>query len=103
MSLDDYGTVNAQCDIPDGSMVGSGLVTIKFSDFLSDDEHSVTTGRACIRRFIPEICTFCFYLDVQACLGRFVLQKYERGFFWFYPKFSMKNTMLRPSPHWKDR
>ncbi len=34
------------------------------SDYLSDDDHSVTTGGAFIRRFIAEMCSvhFCFSL-----------------------------------------
>jgi hypothetical protein len=33
---------------------------LEYSDYLSDDDHSVTTGSAFIRRFIPEICSVHF-------------------------------------------
>jgi hypothetical protein len=34
--------------------------SLEYSDYLSDDDHSVTTGSAFIRRFIPEICSVHF-------------------------------------------
>ena len=46
------------------------------SDYLSDDDHSVTTGSAFIRRFIPEMCSvhFCFSFKF---FDSFFLQKRE--------------------------
>jgi len=40
--------------------------SLEYSDYVSDDDHSVTTGSAFINRFIPEICSVHFvFLETQ--------------------------------------